>query len=123
MKRAGSVVVVACLLALAAGCAKDKDAKGKAGGAGKKVYSRDEFTAAVMGATVEDVRKLLGDPDAVEEPDDRPNEVEHFFMYRGRTRAAGGDVDRAVYAGYANGRIVRVTWGPFVTSEGRRRGY
>jgi hypothetical protein len=97
MRRLPAVVACFVALALAAGCA-DKT----------KIYTRDELRNAVIGKSVEDVRRMMGDPDGVETGDPDPDRG--YLIYKRRTKDDRGAVDAAVFVWYARGRVNEVTW-------------
>ncbi len=78
---------------------------GEAGPTGKQVYSREEFRAAVMGKTPEQILKLLGRPDQTSEDTGSGSE---WVYYDRRRDPLTGKLDELTFITFLNGRVIEV---------------
>lgn len=105
--------ILAVVIGLA-GCGKVADEKGTKGGdhvpkaepAEKKVYSRDEFRALIMGKSQDEVIKAVGKPEMTQ---DLSGDV--YWNFSNVTRdSVTGEVDGNVQVVFEKGRVVRVNY-------------
>ena len=73
--------------------------------AGKKVYTRDEFRAAVMGKTQSEVIALLGKPDRTSEDTGSGPE---WLYYDIRRDPLTGKLDQFTTVRFLHGRVVEI---------------